>query len=346
MNIYHSANDAPNVLPPNSIVNDCFLEALQKVPDKSIQLIIADPPYYEVKGDFDFIWANFKAYLADVETWAKALKRVLADNGTLFWYGHAKKIAYAQVIFDKYFNLENSLVWQKTECQTMRASPDLMRTFAPVTERILMYSNETIMTGLEAIKLDVNNFITLRQYSKNVLDFIGIAAKKINEVLGHRKAEHFFYWNSTQWELGTPETYKQLIQTFGIDKMPNFKPYEVLRQEYEVLRQEYEVLRRPFNQSVLNTDVLKYSQESHISKKYDHPTQKPLGLTRLLIETTSRKDATVLIPFAGSGTECQACIELGRKFIGIEKDGKHFNSTIIPRLQNTIATQNSKLFNE
>ena len=338
MNIYHSAADAPDVLPANSIVNDCFLEALQKVPDKSIQLIIADPPYYEVKGDFDFIWANFEAYLADVETWAKALKRVLADNGTLFWYGHAKKIAYAQVIFDKYFNLENSLVWQKTECQTMRASSDLMRSFAPVTERILMYSNETIMTGLEAIKLDVNNFKSLRHYSESVYKFIGVSKIKIIDSIG-QKADHFFRFNSTQWELGTHETYKQLIQTFGIDKMPNFKPYEVLRQEYEVLR-------RPFNQSVLNTDVLKYSQESHVSKKYNHPTQKPLGLTRLLIETTSRKDATVLIPFAGSGTECQACIELGRKFIGIEKDAKHFNNTIVPRLTNAIATQNSKLFNE
>jgi site-specific DNA-methyltransferase (adenine-specific) len=209
-----------------------------------------------------------------------------------------------------------------------------------------MYSNEVIMTGLQAIKLDVSNFKPLRDYSKSILDFIGIAAKKINDILEHRKAEHFFYWNSTQWELATPETYSELIQTFGIDKMPNFKPYEVLRQEYEVLRQEYEVLRRPFNQRVLNTDVLKYSQESHVSRKYKHPTQKPLGLTRLLIEITSRKDATVLIPFVGSGTECEACIQLGRNFIGIEKDAKHFNNTIIPRLQNAIATQNSKLFNE
>jgi site-specific DNA-methyltransferase (adenine-specific) len=357
MNIYHSAADAPDVLPANSIVNDCFLEALQKVPDKSIQLIIADPPYYEVKGDFDFIWARFEDYLADVETWAKALKRVLADNGTLFWYGHAKKIAYAQVIFDKYFNLENSLVWEKKECQTMRASPDLMRSFAPVTERILMYSNETIMTGLQSIYSDANLFSSVKKYMRDERDklmkqegFITISQFNdfINKCTNTNSVASRHYFADSQYAFPTEHHYKQM-QTTGFWQKPYEvlrQEYEVLRQEYEVLRQEYEVLRRPFNQSVLNTDVLKYSQESHESKKYDHPTQKPLGLTRLLIQTTSRKDATVLIPFAGSGTECQACIELGRKFIGIEKDGKHFNDTVIPRLTNAIITQSSKLFNE
>ena len=343
MNIYHSAADAPDVLPANSIVNDCFLEALQKVPDKSIQLIIADPPYFEVKGDFDFIWANFEAYLADVETWAKALKRVLADNGTLFWYGHAKKIAYAQVIFDKYFNLENSLVWEKKECQTMRASPDLLRSFAPVTERILMYSNEYEpneykKTGLDQIHNNKDCFQSIKIYMREQLKISGINKSELIS-LTSTTASHYFA--DSQYLFPIERHYKKM-QATGFWQ----KPYEVLRQEYEVLCQEYEVLRRPFNQSVLNTDVLKYSQESHVSKKYNHPTQKPLGLTRLLIETTSRKDATVLIPFAGSGTECQACIELGRKFIGIEKDAKHFNNTIVPRLTNAIAIQNSKLFNE
>jgi site-specific DNA-methyltransferase (adenine-specific) len=81
------------------------------LPDKSVQLIIADPPYYKVKGDFDFVWKTFDDYLQDVERWAIECKRVLADNGTLYWYGDAKNIAYAQIIFDKNFNLLNSWVW-------------------------------------------------------------------------------------------------------------------------------------------------------------------------------------------------------------------------------------------
>ena len=87
----------------NKIHNINFLN--NTLPDKCASLIIADPPYYEVKGDFDFIWANFDEYLADVERWGKECKRLLADNGTLFWWGHAKRIAYNQVILDKYFTL-------------------------------------------------------------------------------------------------------------------------------------------------------------------------------------------------------------------------------------------------
>jgi DNA modification methylase len=41
-----------------------------QLPDKSVQLIIADPPYFEVKGSFDFVWKSFDDYLKDVEKWA------------------------------------------------------------------------------------------------------------------------------------------------------------------------------------------------------------------------------------------------------------------------------------
>ena len=286
-----------------------------ELPDKSVQLIIADPPYFEVKGSFDFAWSSFDAYLLDIEKWAKECKRLLADNGTLFWWGHAKKIAYSQVILDRFFNLENSLVWEKKECQTMKSEPGAMRTFAPVTERCLMYSNEILMTGLEAIKLDVENFQPLRQYSKMVLDFIGVGKTKIIELIGG-KADHFFRWNSTQWELATPETYAQLIEVFGIDKMSQFK-------EYEALRQEYEALRRPFNQTELQTDVLYYSQEAHITKEYDHETKKPETLTRSLILTCSRPNDLVFVPFAGSGTECSMAVKEGRRCVGYDIEQKY-----------------------
>ena len=80
------------------------------LPDKSINLIIADPPYFEVKGDFDFKWSSVDAYLQDVSRWAIECKRVLADNGSLFWWGSVDKIAYTQIILDKYFKIENVII--------------------------------------------------------------------------------------------------------------------------------------------------------------------------------------------------------------------------------------------
>ena len=40
----------------NQIYNEDCLETMNRIDDKSINLIIADFPYFEVKGDFDFIW--------------------------------------------------------------------------------------------------------------------------------------------------------------------------------------------------------------------------------------------------------------------------------------------------
>ena len=69
----------------NKIHHKNFLD--NTLPDKTVQLLIADPPYFQVKGDFDFIWKSFDDYLKDVEIWVKECKRLLADNGTLFRYG-------------------------------------------------------------------------------------------------------------------------------------------------------------------------------------------------------------------------------------------------------------------
>ena len=49
-----------------------------------------------------------------------------------------------------------------------------------------------------------------------------------------------------------------------------------------------------------------------------HPTQKPEDLTRSLILTCSRPNDFVVVPFAGSGTECAMSVKEGRKSIGFE----------------------------
>lgn len=54
----------------------------------------------------------------------------------------------------------------------------------------------------------------------------------------------------------------------------------------------------------------------------DHPTVKPLDLMEWLIKLVTREEQVVLDPFAGSGTTCKAAKDLGRRFIGIEKQPK------------------------
>ena len=55
-----------------------------------------------------------------------------------------------------------------------------------------------------------------------------------------------------------------------------------------------------------------------------HPTQKPVDLLSYLIKTYSNEGETVLDFTMGSGSTGVACMETGRKFIGIELDEQYF----------------------
>jgi len=54
-----------------------------------------------------------------------------------------------------------------------------------------------------------------------------------------------------------------------------------------------------------------------------HPTPKPEWLMIDAIEAFTDPGDLVLDPFCGSGTTGVACLRLGRRFIGIEKDSRH-----------------------
>jgi DNA modification methylase len=53
-------------------------------------------------------------------------------------------------------------------------------------------------------------------------------------------------------------------------------------------------------------------------EKVGHPTQKPLSLTDRITQHFSEPGATVVVPFAGSGTECVSAARNGRHYWGAE----------------------------
>jgi len=298
----------------NKVYNQDFLT--NSMPDKSVQLIIADPPYFEVKGDFDFIWKSFDDYLADVEKWAIECKRVLADNGTLFWWGDAKKIAYTQIILDKYFNLLNRLVWENTNDhkQQIRFNTGL-RTFAPLTERLLMYEQKGQKTGGELIfKQFLKPKNPFSQYLKIEFKNARFTNKEIAKLFPSKTGG--LTGCVSNWLNGdnviTEEQYN-LIREYCNNKH--------LQKPYEELKAEYEELRRPFSNERFYGDVIR--MPNYETSNYEHDTVKPEKITRELILISSRKNDLVLAPFAGSGTECAMAAKEGRNFIGFEITERH-----------------------
>jgi DNA modification methylase len=56
-----------------------------------------------------------------------------------------------------------------------------------------------------------------------------------------------------------------------------------------------------------------------------HPTQKPVSLMTWCVSLIPASATTILDPFMGSGTTGVACVKMGRKFVGIEKERKYFD---------------------
>ena len=57
-----------------------------------------------------------------------------------------------------------------------------------------------------------------------------------------------------------------------------------------------------------------------------HPTQKPVALLEYLIRTYTNDGMTVLDNCMGSGSTGVACVNTGRKFIGMELDPGYFET--------------------
>nr|WP_157941888.1 hypothetical protein [Escherichia coli] len=134
-------------------------------------------------------------------------ERVLRVNGALVLF--AQEPYTSQLITSAHGNLPFSyrLVWKKEHF----ANPLVARK-APVSlfEDVLVFFK----------KYDSEKTHPVREYSRRVLEFTGLkSGKAVNKVLGHRRAEHFFQYDTLQFGLCTRSTYSELISRFGIERM-------------------------------------------------------------------------------------------------------------------------------
>lgn len=97
-------------------------------------------------------------------------------------------------------------------------------------------------------------------------------------------------------------------------------------QKYEnghKLKRESHKLERVIEFENYPTNILDYPNSSNKERGL-HPTQKPVALMDYLIKTYTNEGETVLDFTMGSGTIGVACVNTGRKFIGIELDPTYY----------------------
>lgn len=72
----------------NTLTNGDCISLMEQTPSDSVDLIIADPPYFQVCGDFDFgVFKSRQDYLEWCKHWLLESKRILKDSGTLILWG-------------------------------------------------------------------------------------------------------------------------------------------------------------------------------------------------------------------------------------------------------------------
>ena len=283
---------------------DCLIQS-DKIESGSVDLILTDLPYGTVK---DLYKNTGWDVVIDTNKIMQLANRILRKNGKMVLFcqepftSELKDKAIPNIPFNQ------RLIWEKDSSGNM-----LFAKKAPVNyyEDVLVFSKTH----------DTEAIHELRLYFKTVMDYIGLNLKQINTKLGHRRAEHTFYIDSTQYGLCTEKTYLELIEVFAIDKMQGFKEFAELKEIDNEFKNKFSSTFNLWEGNKYKSNILKYK------KDYDghHPTQKPVLLLEDLIKTFSNENDLVVDLTMGSGSTGVACKNTNRDFIGIEMNDEYFS---------------------
>ena len=305
---------------------DC-LEVMPTLQDDSFDLIILDPPYNINKAEWDKIGSHTE-YLSFIECVMCECERLLKDNGSLYlWHNQFPVLSDFQWLIKEKTSLifKQMIVWDKWNNDIKKGNNlqgafykivhnPALRNYPKMAEYLLFYTFQD-ETGLNEVYNNPNCFKSLKDYFYNEKLKGKFTNKEINEILGTATngsgmAGHYFKKDLVQWSLPTKEMYLKL-QSTGF-----------FQREYEDLRREYEDLRYTFNQYNNQTSIWTYPIPNK-DERENHPTQKPVKLSKNIIKHSSNINDTVLIPFAGSGSEMIASLNLNRNVIGIEQNPQY-----------------------
>lgn len=270
------------------IKGDCVTE-LDKLPDKTVQLICIDPPYNIGKDTWDNI-SNYQEFMLTV---IKKLEMKLRDNGSFFmFHNDMETISELMMNIKQHtcFKFNQMIVWNKRFEGSPRKGfmdgfvvKNEMHTFNKMAEYILFYTFDNSYKLKEArTRLKVNQ-ITISQ-----------------EILSKTGGLTGWYSNlETGKNQPTRETIKPIEKHLGLT-------YEDIVPKFNNMKTSH---------SVWNYDMAKRCPV--------HITPKPIDLLKNIIAHTTDEGDMVLDCFAGSGSIGVACKEMGRNCILIEREEKY-----------------------
>lgn len=285
------------------------LDGLKTVASNSVDLIICDPPYYKaVNESWDKQWKSEDDYLQWCSLWFNECVRVLKDTGSFYCYGNFDILSKQKVnLFDKQLYFRQCITLDKGLKSIAGRTSDKVRMFPTASEYLVFYIKQNYSFQNND---KVNEcFKPIRQYLKDELKKSGLKTKECRQLMNLTiNAGGLRYFSDTSWMM-IPKEHYEALQPTGFFTMP-----------YSEIEKWYRSLLFTFNLAIGITDVWRFNPDKI---RYGHPTQKPQEICRRIIETSSNEGDLVLIPFAGSGSECIACKDLNRMYIAFDSELKY-----------------------
>jgi site-specific DNA-methyltransferase (adenine-specific) len=271
------------------------IEKLKYIKDETVDLVIADPPYFKtINQKWDYEWKTNSLYLDWTKKWTAEVIRVLRKGGTFYLFGYFRTLSHILTdLKNSELSFRQQIVIDKGLRSISGRKTSTYKLFPNVTESILFFIKDN--------KQFIKPLLKERQ------EKLKLSSKKINQLLGV-KANGGGMWSiytgkNICEQLPTKEFWNKLQQIL------KFKfPYNRIAQTFNIIKGYTDVW----------TDIDFYEETKF------HPTQKPLKLIDRLVLSSSNKNDLVLDPFGGSGSTLISCIKNNRNCITIEKDKSYF----------------------
>lgn len=283
----------------NKIYNLDCIEGMKKLPDQSIDLIIADPPYFKtINEEWDFKWRLEEDYYKWSKEWIAEVARVSKPTACFYLFGYFRTLCGMTDIITKFnFELRQQIIVSKGMRSISGRKTSTYKMFPTTTESILFFN--------------YNNKPWIKQFLKERQKVMGFTAKEINERLKVKTN------GGGVWSLYTGDNI--------LAQVPTKEMWERLQKVLD-FKKDYSEITYIYNPQMGYTDI--WDDIDFYKEKRLHPTQKPEQLIERLIKASSNEGMTVLDPFMGSGTTAVVSKKLKRNFIGFEIDKKYYDESL------------------
>lgn len=281
-----------------TICGDC-IEKMQDIKDGSVDLVVADPPYWKVVGEkWDYQWRTENDYVEWSLKWIGEVSRILRYGGSFYCFGYFRTLALLIPHLEGLgLELRQQIIIDKGMRAVSGRATKNYKMFPNVTESVLFIIKDN--------KKFIKPFLKERQQS------LGLTSRQINEALGVKSN------GGGMWSIYTG---KNVCEQFPTEELWN-KLSNVLQFDLP-----YAKVSQTFNPQMGYTDV--WTDIDFYKEKRYHPTQKPLKLIHRLILASSNEGDLVVDPFSGCGSTQLSSIMLNRNYIGIELNEQYYDTSL------------------